>query len=154
MPREKNSFGKSAREKVAEALKSSHKIADDTAAQIVQILLDTLAEEKNQREETEYLIPILVEYSLYAGDDTGRDLGEISWGILEGVTRTSKELNLDLNEIVVKTARAMLLESDWRDVDLGIVIESFIRKNIPDGKTLVKKVYQSEKCSEEPRKAA
>jgi len=36
------------------------------------------------------------------------------------------------------------LESDWRDIDLRIPIENFVKKSIPDGKNLVKKIYMSE----------
>jgi len=150
----KKSFGKITREKVSGILKISHNIIQDTAQTTFEILREAFRNIKNQNGESEYLIPILVEYSLYGADDVGRDLGEVSRGILEGVDKTAKELHVNANDWIERTARAMLLESDWRDIDLRIVIESYIRKSVPNGKELVKKIFISEKTPENTRKAA
>ena len=138
------SFGKNVREKITKVLNNSHQIVNDTSNCIFEIFSSELKNSKNPAVDLVYLIPILVEYSLYGGDDTGRDLGEVSRGILEGVWKTSRELKLNGNDLLVLTARSMLLESDWRDIDLRIAIESFIKKSIPDGKVLVRKIFSSD----------
>lgn len=153
-PDHKKSFGKITREKISRTLRTSHDIVRETAQNVFELLSDALKDVKDVRTESEFLIPILVEYALYAADDTGRDLGEVCRGIFQGVTKTAQELKLELNDILEKAARAMLLESDWRDIDLRIVIESYFKKSVPDGKQLLKKIFLSEKIPGTLPKAA
>lgn len=144
----RKSFGKMVKEKIVRALNTSHDVIQDTSQGVFEILSEEIRKSKNPTADIEYQIPILVEYSLYGADDTGRDLGEVAHGVLSGVWKTANELKLNANELVERTARCMILESDWRDIDLRIVIESFIKKSIPDGKNLVKKIYMSENYQE------
>ncbi|MBI4970909.1 MAG: hypothetical protein HZC17_03615 [Candidatus Omnitrophica bacterium] len=143
-PDGKISFGKIVREKIATALNSSHHVIDDVSRNVFEALSSMLINTQHPEEELEYQIPILVEYALYGADDSGRDLGEVSHGILQGVWKTAQELHLNAHDLVERTARAMILESDWRDIDLRIVIENFINRSFPDGKALVKKIFSSE----------
>lgn len=143
-PDGRKSFGKMVKQRISETLNTSHDIIHDTAQNIFELLSDEIRKSKNPAAELEYQIPILVEYALYGADDTGRDLGEVSRGVLQGIWKTANDLKLNTNDLIVRTAKCMILESDWRDIDLRIAIESFIKKTFPDGKNLVKKIYLSE----------
>ena len=140
----RKSFGKMVKQRVTEILNASHDVIHDTAQTIFELLSKEIRKSKNPAADLEYQIPILVEYALYGADDTGRDLGEVSRGILQGVWKTANDLKLNANDLVERTARCMILESDWRDIDLRIAIESFVKKTFPDGRNLVKKIYMSE----------
>ena len=147
-------YGKKLRAKVSDALTTSHNIIFDITRIIKESLRDVLQSSRLNREETDNLLSVVIANTFFAADEVGRDLGEVARGTLLGIIKTAKELHLDVNELIGSAALAMLMESDWRDIDLRIVIESTIKKSVPDGKDLLRKIFHSEEAPEGFRKAA